>query len=161
MTDSDTYLIERLFNAPRAAVWRAWSQPDLLARWYGPGIETIIHEFDLRPGGVWLNEMKWGDKSDLSKMAFISVTPLEQIVWHHSSTNRDWEIVPNPMMPDWPLVLLTSVEFTDAGNQTKVRFRQTPLDASDAETACFTRMAPGMSKGWQAGFAIIDEMLDA
>jgi len=159
MSETAEYVIEHLFDAKRTLVWRSWTDPELLARWYGPGIETIIHEYDLRPGGVWLNEMKWGDKSDLSKMAFLDVTPEEQIVWHHSSTDRDWNIVANPMMPDWPRVLLTTVDFSEEGGQTKVRLSQVPVDATDAETACFANMMGGMGKGWGSGFTIMDEIL--
>ncbi|MEM8916836.1 MAG: SRPBCC domain-containing protein, partial [Pseudomonadota bacterium] len=99
MSDLPEFVTEREFDAPRASVWRAWTDPELLARWYGPGVETIIHKFDLRPGGLWLNEMKWGEKSDLSRMDFTEVVPTERIVWHHSSTDADWNIISNPMMP--------------------------------------------------------------
>jgi len=64
MSDLPEYILDRVFDAPREMVWRAWTDPELLSRWYGPGVETIIHKFDLKPGGVWLNEMKMGDKSD-------------------------------------------------------------------------------------------------
>ena len=74
MSDVPEYIVDRLFDAPRAMVWRAWTDPELLARWYGPGVDTIIHKFDLKPGGEWLNEMKWGDKSDLSKAVFQDVS---------------------------------------------------------------------------------------
>ncbi len=159
MSEPTEYVIDRTFNAPRTLVWRAWTDPDLLARWYGPGIETIIHGYDLKPGGSWLNEMKWGEKSDLSKMVFQEVQPEERLVWHHSSTDADWNVVANPMMPDWPRVILTIVDFTEAGDQTNVRFSQIPMDATEAENACFAQMMEGMSKGWGSGFAIIDEML--
>ena len=85
MTDLPEYVLEREFDAPRDMVWRAWTDPELLARWYGPNVETIIHKFDLKPGGVWLNEMKMGDKSMLSKMAFEEVSPPEKMVWLHST----------------------------------------------------------------------------
>ena len=100
MSDVPEYVVDRLFDAPRSMVWRAWTDPELLARWYGPGVETIIHKFDLKPGGEWLNEMKWGDKSDLSKVVFQEVVPGEKLVWHHSSSDSDWNIIANPMMAD-------------------------------------------------------------
>lgn len=159
MSDLPEYILDRVFDAPREMVWRAWTNPELLSRWYGPGIDTIIHKFDLEPGGVWLNEMKWGEKSDLSKMAFQEVIPLEKMVWHHSSTDADWNVVSNPMMPDWPRVLLTTVTFEDDGAKTKVRLSQVPLDASDAEIACFASAMAGMDKGWGSGFKIIEEIL--
>jgi uncharacterized protein YndB with AHSA1/START domain len=47
--------IERVLDAPPEAVWRAWTEPEQLAAWWGPrGWTTQPHdiEIDLRPGGV-------------------------------------------------------------------------------------------------------------
>jgi len=51
MSETPQFATEHEFDAPRSLVWQAWTQPDLLARWYGPNVETIVHEFDLKPGG--------------------------------------------------------------------------------------------------------------
>jgi hypothetical protein len=40
-----------------------------------------------------------------------------------------------------------------------VRLSQLPLDATEAEMACFAKMMAGMSGGWGSGYAIIDEIL--
>jgi len=159
MSDLPEFIIDREFNAPRNLVWKAWTDPALLSEWYGPRVETIIHKFDLSPGGVWLNEMKMGEKSDLSKMTFQEVVPEEKLVWHHSSTDADWNIISNPMMPDWPRVLLTTVTFEDQGADTKVRLVWTPFDANDAEIACFAGAMDGFGSGWGAGFDIMDQLL--
>ena len=45
MSEVPEYVLIRKFDAPRDLVWRAWTDPALLHRWYGPNIETIIHEF--------------------------------------------------------------------------------------------------------------------
>ena len=82
--------------------------------------------------------------SDLSKMTFQEIVPEEKLVWHHASTDADWNIVSNPMMPDWPRVLLTTVTFQDEGSaNTKVRLVWTPHEASDAEIACFAGAKDG------------------
>lgn len=164
MTELPIYKLDRLFNAPRDMVWTAWTDPDYLSRWYGPGIETIIHEFDLKPGGVWRNEMRWTDKSgntvrDLSQMTFQEVSPRDKITWHHASVDENWELAPNQMMPDWPKLLDTSVIFTDKADGTMVTLTQVPIDATEAEIACFAKMKDGMSSGWGAGYKIIDEIL--
>ena len=159
MAETETYVLERVFKAPRALVWRTWTDPELLARWYGPGVETIIHEFDLREGGVWKNEMKWGDKSDLSKMEFQEVVSEEKLVWHHYSTDADWNVQANPMMPDWPRMLLTTVTFEDRGDATLVRLTWEPKGATAAEIACFTGAMANMGKGWESGYGIIDDIL--
>lgn len=159
MNDLPEYQIDRVFDAPRDMVWQAWTDPKLLARWYGPGVDTIIHEFDLRPGGVWLNEMKWGEKSDLSRMDFKEIVPQEKMVWHHSSTDADWNVATNQMMPDWPKTLLATVTFTDVGGKTNVRLTMVPLNATDAEIVCFAKAMGGLDNGWGSGFAIIETML--
>jgi len=159
MSELPEYKLDRIFDAPREMVWRAWTDPDLLHRWYGPGAETIIHKFDLQPGGMWLNEMKWGDNSLFQKVVFQEVTRPEKMVWHHySSTDSDWNSTPNPMMADWPHLLLTTVTFEDMGDKTNVCLSQVPIEATDAEIACFAEMMAGMDKGWGSGYKIMDEL---
>jgi len=161
MNELPEYKLERIFDAPREMVWRAWTDPDLLNRWYGPGAETIIHKFELKPGGSWLNEMKWGEKSNYQKVIFQEVTQPEKLVWHHySSIDSDWnELDDNPMMPDWPRVLLTTVIFKEISGKTNVCLTQVPMNATDAELACFADAMANMDHGWGGGYAVIDEIL--
>lgn len=159
MSEVPEYVLERIFDAPRDLVWRTWTDPKLLHRWYGPNIETVIHEIDLRPGGCWLNEMKMRGMSDFSKAVFQEVTEPEKLVWHHSSSDSNWNIISNPMMPNWPRTLLTTVTFEDMSDKTNVHLRQLPIDATDAELACFAEMMAGMTGGWGSGYMIIDELL--
>ena len=157
MSDLPEYVLDRIFDAPRDMVWRAWTDPEILSRWYGPGADTVIHQFDLVPGGMWLNEMRWGENSNYQKVVFQEVTEPEKMVWHHHScTDADWNDSSNPMMADWPRLLLTTVTFEDQGEQTAVRLSQVPMEATDEEVACFAEMMANMDKGWGAGYAIMD-----
>ena len=54
-TPSDREIkVTRRFNAPRALVWKAWTQPEYLAQWWGPqGWSLPVCNVDLRPGGKW------------------------------------------------------------------------------------------------------------
>lgn len=159
MTDLPEYVLERQYDAPPETVWRCFSDPELLSRWYGPGVETVIHAFDLRPGGHWLNEMKMGEKSDLSRMDFTEVIDGQKIVYHHASTDADWTPAPNPMMPVWPMKFLMVITLTPQDGGTLVRLSQTPLDATAEEAEAFRQMMAGMDKGWGSGFAIIGEIV--
>ena len=132
----------------------------MLVRWYGPGVETIIHKFELEPGGVWLNEMKWGGKSDRSKMVFQEVAAYEKLVWRHNSTDADWNIISNPMMPDWPRTLLTTVTFEDSGKATSIRLVWIPHEATGVEIVCFAGAMNKFGGGWSAGFKVIDGILE-
>jgi uncharacterized protein YndB with AHSA1/START domain len=47
-------VFERTFDAPRALVWRAFTDPELIPRWWGKhGTTTEVVEMDVRPGGRW------------------------------------------------------------------------------------------------------------
>jgi len=157
--DLPEFMLDRVFDASSEQVWRVWTDPRLLAHWYGPGVETVIHRFDLEPGGEWRNEMKMAGGSNFQKMIFKEVRPVKKLVWHHCSTDEAWNLTTNPMMPDWPRTLLTTVSFSETGGQTSVRLSQLPQDASDAEIDCFADMKDGMSGGWGKGYELIDELL--
>lgn len=159
MSALPTYVLEREFDAPRELVWRTWTEPELLARWYGPNVETVVHRLDVTPGGLWLNEMKWGDNSHYQRVEYTEVTPPERLVWLHSNTDADWNVVANPMMPDWPLVLLTTVTFDDAAGRTRLCLTWVPHEASEAEIAGFAAAIEGLDKGWGAGMALLEELL--
>lgn len=159
MTDLPTYVLERTFDAPRALVWKTWTDPALLARWYGPNVETVIHKLDVAPGGVWLNEMKWGDNSNFQKSEYTEVVPPERLVMLQSSTDAEWNVVPSPMMADWPRVLCATVTFEEDGDKTHMRLTWVPHEASEAEIACFAAAIDGADKGWAAGMKLLEELL--
>jgi len=160
MNDTPEFILDREFDAPRELVWRAWTDPDLLVRWYGPNAQTIVHKFDLKPGGLWLGEMKWGDNSKFSKIIFQEVVPEEKLAWHDSSTDADWKIAANSMMPDWPRIMLITVTFTDIGTKTNVRLTMAPVNATEAENACFAAAMGNMGQGWGGGFSAMDTLLE-
>ena len=159
MADLPTYVLERVFDAPRELVWRTWTEPDLLARWYGPNVETIVHRLDVKPGGLWLNEMKWDGKSNYQRVEYTEVVPPERLVWLHATADADWTIAANPMMPDWPRVLLTTVTFEADGDRTNLRLTWVPHDATDAEIACFATALANLDKGWAAGMKLLADLL--
>jgi uncharacterized protein YndB with AHSA1/START domain len=159
MSDLPTYVLERVFDAPRELVWKAWTDPKLLPRWYGPRVETIIHRLELKPGGLWLVEMKWGGNSHYQRVEYTEVIPSGRLVWLHSSSDADWNVISNPMMPDWPRVLLTTVTFEEIAGQTKLRLTWVPHAASEAEIACFAAAIDRMGKGWEAGMELLSELL--
>jgi len=159
MSDLPTYLLERVFDAPRELVWKAWTDPQLLPRWYGPRAETIVHRLELKPGGLWLVEMRWGGNSMYQRVEYIDVTAPERLVWLHSSSDAGWNVIRSPRMADWPRVLLTTVTFEADGGRTKLRLTWVPHEASEAEIACFAAAIDRMGKGWEAGMELLTKLL--
>lgn len=159
MTQTPIFVLEREFDAPRELVWKTWTEPELLARWYGPGVETIIHELDVKPGGLWLNEMKMGDNSSYQRMEYREVEPPSRLACLMSNADADWNIAANPMMPDWPRTLLATVAFEDVGGRTKMRLEWTPYEATEAELASFAAAIDNLGKGWGAGMDLLEQIL--
>lgn len=53
-SDGGDLTFERTFDAPREQVWKAFTDPKLIPRWWGPhGTTTTVAEMDVRPGGKW------------------------------------------------------------------------------------------------------------
>ena len=60
-----TIVMERVFDAPRGLVFEAWTNPEHLARWWGPRDLTLaVCEIDFRPGGAWRFVLRGRDGSD-------------------------------------------------------------------------------------------------
>ena len=159
MSGLPAYVLARTFDAPRELVWKSWTDPDLLPRWYGPGVETVVHRLEPAPGGLWLLEMVWGGNSSYQRVEYLEVTPPERLVWLHSVSDADWNVIANPMMADWPRVLLTTVTFEEDDGRTGVRLTWVPHEAGEAEIACFSAAIDGLDKGWSAGMELLAKLL--
>jgi uncharacterized protein YndB with AHSA1/START domain len=77
----------RVLDASPELVFRAFSDPAHLARWWGPkGFTNTFHEFDLRPGGAWRFVMHGPDGAHYQNHSvFVEVVPPERIVINHVS----------------------------------------------------------------------------
>lgn len=75
----------RVLQAPRERVWRAWTDPAELARWWGPkGFTNTFQAFDPRPEGRWRFVMHGPDGRDYkNESVFLEVTEPERIVFDH------------------------------------------------------------------------------
>lgn len=78
-------VVSRVLAAPRELVWEAWTNPQHVARWWGPkGFSTTIETMDLRPGGVWKQTMHGPDGTNYpNKSIFVEVVKPERIVYNH------------------------------------------------------------------------------
>ena len=163
MTATPHFTMTRTFNAPRTRVWSAWTTPEALAQWFGPkGSSGEILAFDLRPGGEWRGRMDAPDGNSMySKFIFREVDPMSRLVWVHGFADAAGNRIRAPFAQQFPLEMLTTVQFADDGEGTKVDFSWTPLDASPEEEAFFASMMASMSGGWSGSFERLDEFLAA
>lgn len=76
-------VVSRFFDAPRERVWRAWTDPAQIVRWWGPrGFTTTTHEMDVREGGEWRHTMHGPDGVDYpNHTRFVEVDEPARIVY--------------------------------------------------------------------------------
>lgn len=75
----------RIFRFPRALVFRAWTEPEPLARWWGPkGFTNTFEAFELRPGGEWRFVMHAPDGASFAnRCVFVEIAPPARLVFDH------------------------------------------------------------------------------
>ncbi len=79
-------VFSRVFSARREVVFRAWTEPDQVVRWWGPrGFTTTTEVMEVRPGGVWKHTMHGPDGADYpNTMRYIEVARPERLVYTNS-----------------------------------------------------------------------------
>lgn len=80
--DGQELVFERVFDAPRALIWRVMTDPARVTNWWGPrGYTTTVVEMDVRPGGRyrWINHTTGGEDAPF-KGEYLEVDPPSRMV---------------------------------------------------------------------------------
>jgi PhnB protein len=117
-------LISRIFEASRERVWKAWTEPEQIKKWWGPKTFTApVVTVDFRVGGKYLYCMRSPDGKDYwSTGTFFEIVPLTRIVLTDSFADEKGNVVPASyygMSADFPLESRVTLIFEDDGNKTK------------------------------------------
>ena len=150
--------ITRIFDAPRENVWRAWTTPEEMKKWWGPKYFTVpVSKIDLRVGGKYLSCMRGPDGKDYwSTGVYREIAPMERIVATDSFADEKGNIVPAShygMGEDFPLELLVTVTFEELGNKTKMILRHEGIPAGMMHELTET--------GWSESFDKLAELVAA
>lgn len=160
-TKSD-FIVTRVFDAPREKVWRCFTEPERMKEWFGPKGSTVVaSNMDLRVGGTYHGALRAGDGPVMwAKFVYREVAPTQRLVWEHSFSDEAGGLTRHPLSPTWPLKLLTTVTFEDAGaGKTKLTLRWSPLDASAEEQKTFDAAHDGCRAGWSGSFEQLEAYL--
>lgn len=154
-----TFTITRTFDASRDEMWKAWTDPDLFGKWFGPkGFTSQVKTLDLRPGGILHSCIRSPEGQEMwAKFVYRDVTPPSRLAWEHSFSDKDGNLTRHPFRSSWPLKLLTTVIFEEQSGKTKLTLTWTPLEATEAECEVFANEIPGMNQGWGGTF---DQLAD-
>jgi len=120
-------VLTRLVDAPREKLYRAWTEPELLKRWFAPQpYTTPVAELDVRPGGASFVVMRSPDGQEIPcPGVYLEVVPNERIVATDAYT-RAWEPSEKPFMT----LILT---FEDEGGKTRYTARARHWTVADRE----------------------------
>lgn len=131
-------VLTRLIEVPREKLYRAWTEPDLLKRWFAPKPYTTPEaELDVRPGGASRIVMRSPDGQDMPMHGvYLEVVPDEKLVFTDAYL-RAWEPSPKPFMT---VILTLEAE----GDGTRYTARVRHWTAADREA----HEKMGFHQGW-------------
>lgn len=137
--------IDRTFDAPREAVWGAWTEPEQLAEWWGPGgfhTPPDSVDLDLRPGGHLHLSMVQTDTGTEYPVRFQVVEVVE----------HELLVFLSPAQPELGLTTdtTTRIELSDDGDGTRVTLVGGPYPDEMEELT---------SQGWTQQFGKLDALL--
>jgi uncharacterized protein YndB with AHSA1/START domain len=151
-TDPSTLTISRLIKAPPAVVWRAWSEPDHLAKWWIPApIECQVVKLDLRPGGGFVTQMREGDGPFQPHVTgcFLDIVPQQRLVFT-TVLAEGWQ----PFDPWIAITAIMTLRPTDSGTL----YAAEVLHGNAADAAKHDEM--GFQMGWGIGLAKLAALVE-
>ncbi|MEI9421269.1 SRPBCC domain-containing protein [Mesorhizobium sp. Cs1299R1N1] len=152
-TADRSFAIERVFEAPVARVFRLWTDPRLVAQWWGvKGCTIPLCVLDVRVGGRWRVDMLTA-----SGALYRNQGSYLEVVENVRLSYRD---EPDPEIREWagnpPGQSRHTVTFTPDGTRTHVHFEVTLASAADRERL----LALGMRGGWMQSFDRLEHLID-
>ena len=140
-----TIHVERMFNASRDRVWKAMTDPKLLAQWWGRGNKLVIEKLELKRGGHW----RFVEHADGQEHGFEGryreVTPPERM-----SLTFEWDGMPGH-------VIVQTIELQQIGND-RTKMTATSMFFTPEERDGM--MSSGMEGGMNESYAALDRVLE-
>ena len=158
-------VIVRDLAASPAAVWKAWTEAEALAQWWGPkGFTMGVVRLDLRPGGTFLYSMTGAGSGPMSgemwgKFVYSEVTPTERLAYVVSFTDADGNPMRHPLSATWPLEVYNLLTFEATESGTRLTLRGRPVRASAEDRATFAAAKVNVQQGFAGTFAQLVEYL--
>jgi uncharacterized protein YndB with AHSA1/START domain len=156
-------VVTRVFDAPVHRVWKAWTDPEQVMRWWGPnGFSSPSAEMDFREGGTSLVCMRapkeFGGQDMYSTWAYTKIVLLQSIEYIHNLADKNGkkaDPVKLGMPPDFPQDQRNRVTFRAAGDN-KTEMTVTEFDWTVGQmlnlseiglNQCLDKMAASLANG--------------
>ncbi|HDS00980.1 MAG TPA: hypothetical protein ENO22_03210 [candidate division Zixibacteria bacterium] len=153
-TGTHEIVISRELDAPRALVWKAWTDPEHIEEWWGPeGFSTEVEELDLKEGGKWRYVMIGQDgKRYPSEGVFKEIVKPDRI----TSTDEFGEDFENSASLDLPHGIIVTTLFEDLRGKTELTVRIMHRTAEDKKK----HQDMGVMEGWNSSLDCLQEYLE-
>ncbi|MGN6108317.1 MAG: SRPBCC family protein, partial [Kofleriaceae bacterium] len=135
---------ERIFNAPRSRVWKAITDPKLIAQWWGRGNKLEIERHEPQRGGYWRFVEHAPEGTHGFGGRFREVTPEERVV-----QTFEWDGMPGH-------VIVETMTLEDLGDG---RTRLVTLSLFHTTWERDGMLSSGMEEGLNQGYAALDKVL--
>jgi len=155
------FVISRTVDAPRDLVWKAYSEAERLAQWWGPkGCKLTVGSLDFRPGGIFHYGMEWQPgKTMWGRFVYREIVPPERLVFVSSFSDENKGVTRAPFNEHWPLEVFNVVTFEDAGGKTKITIRGAPIGPTEEERSAWEGHFDSMNQGFGGTFDALDAYL--
>jgi uncharacterized protein YndB with AHSA1/START domain len=138
--------ITRVFDAPRERVFKAHTDPKLIAQWWGPArYTTVVDKLDARPGGTWRFINRDNDGNEYAfHGVFVEVIEPQRITW-----TFEFEGMPGH-------ISLETVTFEEHEGKTTVNVHSVYQSVEDRDGMLNSGMAEGLSESWDRLAALVE-----
>jgi uncharacterized protein YndB with AHSA1/START domain len=158
------FVITRVFDAPRDLVWKAWTEPEHLAEWWGPkGCAVRVVKLDVRPGGTFHYAMQFKPGHDMwGRFVYREIAAPSRLVYVSSFSDEKGGITRAPfsqLNDTWPLEVLNTLTLSERGGKTTITLRGAPINATEEERKMFASMFASMQQGFGGTFDKLAEYL--
>lgn len=155
------FVITRPFDAPRGAVWKAFSDRDALARWWGPkGCKITIANHEFRPGGFFHYAMQYSTGAAMwGRFLYRDIAAPERMVWLTSFSNPGCGITRAPFHSSIPLEIQNVMTLAEQNGKTTLVLRATPFGASEEEREFFAGFFASLNQGFSGTFDQLEAYL--
>jgi uncharacterized protein YndB with AHSA1/START domain len=146
----DPFVVSRSFDASPALLWKALTEPERMAKWWGPkGMPVAAARMDFRPGGSYLYGLRTPDGGAMwGRFIYQDIEEPTRITLVSSFSDENGGISRHPMSPTWPLEMLSVFSLEPEGQRTKLTITWRPIKATDEERATFAAAMDSMKQGW-------------
>ena len=155
-------ILTRVYNAPRALVFDAWTKPEHLVNWQFPfpGFKCEFASADIKSGGSSLHKMISPNGFEMWLLTkYEEIVAPERIVFRQYNSNESGDILPNPQMENWPKEMRTIILLKEQGDKTELQLIWQPINPTKEEADVFEASRSEHHKGWGGGLEQLENYL--